>query len=141
MRACEVATFTTPTGDVRVIHKTRRGLSVKRERSTNVLALTNAAAPLIGKRIREARLRAGLSLEEVGRRAGFRNANLKNYVWALENPLASDRGAFRFGTLYALSFALGVSPHDLLPSTSEVLAAAGAVTIGAPVLSVGVADK
>ena len=133
-----VAEFEDHRGEKRRIHKTRRGqLQVLNENPSVSHSLTNAAGPLIGARINAARLAAGLTLSEMVVRAGFNNMSPKEYGWALENPGKTDRGAMRFGSLYAIAAALGVGIEDLLPPLDEVLEVAGVSPISATVLVVG----
>lgn len=115
-------------GDKRTIHKTRHGLQVLRKRRTVILDLSMALGPMIGERIRAARIAAGMSMSELARKAGLATldaTNAKHRTYEIEK--GSRRYGVRIGTLYAIAAALGVSPADLLPNSEDVMKAAGVV--------------
>lgn len=119
-----VCDYTDQYGDKRTIHKTRHGLAKKRPRSTPIIAMSNACAILLGRNIKNARQRTGMTMKQLGDSAGFIDVQVKNRIWSIENP-TDGRGGIRLGSLYAIACALNVHPADLLPTTDEVLALAG----------------
>lgn len=119
-----VATYTDDYGEERIIHAPKgRALRVAKNSETPVNRMNRAAAILIGRRIRQQRLSRGMTMQELGERAGLRNANQKSYVNSLEK--ATRQEGMRLGTLFALAIALGCEVADLLPPTCEVLEGAG----------------
>jgi DNA-binding Xre family transcriptional regulator len=119
-----VATYVDEYGEERAIHAPKgRRLSRATNSDTVVARMNRAAAILIGQRIRARRLEMGLTMKELGDRAGLKNANQKAYVNALEK--SSRKEGMRFGTIFALATALHCEVADLLPTTAEVLAGAG----------------
>lgn len=120
-----VAEFENRFGEKRVIHQTRHGLKVKRQGSTVVHKLNRTAAPLVGQRIKAARLAAGLTLAELCEKAGLASATPKSRMWEIENNVRKE--GMRLGTLYAIAAALDVSICTLMPRVEEVLDACGAV--------------
>jgi|HubBroStandDraft_1064217.scaffolds.fasta_scaffold09816_5 hypothetical protein len=120
-----VVKFTDQYGDQRIIHRLKdRRLSVKRQGNTPAHALNRAAAVLLGSRIKQCRIAAGLTMEELCVRAGLAAApgQGKMRIYEIEN--AKRREGVRIGTLFALAIALNVPISDLLPSSEEVAAAA-----------------
>lgn len=117
-----VATFLDQYGETRVIHRSQgsgnKGLRVMKNGSTPVELLNRAAARLLGRAIKARRQSLGLSLEDLGVKAGLKSGNHKQYVWSIENAMR-DKGV-RLGTLYAIAAALDCEPGDLMPSGEEV---------------------
>lgn len=132
-----VAEFTDRYGDKRVVHRGKRGaLAIKNNETTVALTMNRVAGVEIGKRIRRHREAAGMSLEELCLRAGLvANASPKARMWDIENSIRQQ--GMRFGTLYAISRALGVPIERFLPTTDEIAELAGVQTVMLPpVLSV-----
>lgn len=61
----------------------------------------------IGKKLREARTKAGISLQELGRRVGLTGWQISKYEHALDRIPAAR--------LVMIAKALGIPPQDLLP--------------------------
>ena len=122
-----VAEFVNELGERRIIHrpkgKSAGSLRILNPSNSPALRLNRAAAKLIGARIREARLAAGMTLEELGTRAGLKGNPVKNYVFAIERGARQE--GIRFGTLYAIALGLNVSVSELMPSAQDVSEAAG----------------
>lgn len=121
-----VATFADKYGEVKQIHATRHGLKVARGKSTVVLKLNGAIAPLIGLNIRRERLAQKMTLEQLCRKAGLASATPKSRMYEIEKGSRGE--GIRMGTLYAIAVALGVAPSYLLPSTEEALRDAGVLS-------------
>lgn len=119
-----IATYTDDFGEERTVHRPKGGgLRVAKNSDTPVARMNRAAAILIGQRIRARRLGLQMTMQELGERAGLKNANQKSYVNALEK--ATRQEGMRLGTLFALASALRCEVADLMPSTAEVLSAGG----------------
>jgi hypothetical protein len=122
-RTIEVlATFTDKYGDERKIRRVRRNrVQVMMTASTVCLRLNDAAVKRVGAKIKELRKSRGMSLAELGRRAGL-SANgdgpLKQRMFEIENSLS---GGARLGTLYSIAIALEVPIGELLPTSEQVL--------------------
>jgi len=114
-----VAVFKDKYGEERRIHNTRSGLKVERKNSTLSLHLNKIAGVLVGQKIKALRLQKGLTLEELCMKSGIVSATPKSRMWEIENSLRKE--GIRLGTLFALSISLGVEPHELLPTTREVM--------------------
>ncbi len=113
----DVTTFISRTGEEKIIHRNSRGrLAVKHEPSP-ILSLTNSIAPLIGQRIKEKRKEIGMTMAELGRRAGLTNHKPKNRIYEIEHGL---RGGIRLGTLYSIAMVLNIEPTGLLPPMKDV---------------------
>lgn len=119
-----VATFVNDYGETEIIHRKKgKRLSVFRGGNTPALRMNRAAAILIGQNIRQRRLAAGLSMRQLSIRAGLHNVSPKQYIHALETAMRSE--GMRFGTLYAIAYALGCEPRELLPPMESVMELAG----------------
>lgn len=128
-----VAEFVDRYGERRSIRRRKgKGLSVERVRVTPVHALNRAAGVLMGARIRAARERAGLTLEQLCVRAGLIAANPKQRMYEIERGHRQE--GVRLGTLYALALALDAPVGDLLPTPEEVQREAGVNFIVEPSL-------
>ena len=114
-----VAEYTDRYGDTRKIHQTRHGLKVKRENTTVALQLNQLIGIGIGQNIKRTREQRGMTLEQLCVKAGLASATPKSRMWEIENSIRKE--GIRLGTLYAIAFALGVEPQELLPSLSEML--------------------
>lgn len=120
------AKYTDSYGEERVLRGTRHGFQMKREATTPVLKVTSIMAKLVGQRIREHRLRIGMSPCELAMKAGLvscSTTHAKHRIYDIEK--AKRNIGIRLGTLYLIALALGVTPADLLPSTEEVMREAG----------------
>lgn len=124
-----VAQFVNDLGETRVIHrpkgKTRASLRLLKETDSVTHRLNRAAAILTGQRIKARRTEIGMTLEQLGVRAGLKANPVKVYVFSIER--AARREGVRFGTLYAIALALDCQVWDLLPTTDDVRDAAGVV--------------
>jgi len=122
-----VAEFVNELGETRIIHRPKGprvgSLRVLNPSNSPALRLNRAAASLIGERIRSSRLAAGMTLEQLGVRAGLKGNPVKTYVFAIEKGKRGE--GIRFGTLYAIALALECDVSDLLPTPREVADAAG----------------
>lgn len=136
-----VTEFVDELGDKKIIHKDHRGrLAFRRNSSTTAALLTQIVAPLIGNRIKKERLKQGMTMRELGEKAGMAAASnkyLKSRINEIEHGM---RGGIRFGTLYAFALALEVNPRQLLPTINEVLEHCD-IDIKPTVYSVVVSDK
>lgn len=126
-----VAEFVDQYGDKRIVHRSKRShrqLQLKNNESTVSLTMNRIAGVEIGRRIRAHREAADMTLEDLCQRAGLAaNASPKARMWEIENSIRQQ--GVRFGTLYAISRALGVPIENFLPSTEEVAELAGIQTI------------
>ena len=123
-RALREATFTDAIGETRTVHQLKgKRWSLRQEATTPSLALNRAVGPLMGAKIRAAREARGMSMAELAQAAGLVDAKPKHRIYAIE--CGKRQECIRFGTLYALAIALGVSPADLIPSAVEAADAAG----------------
>jgi len=131
-----VATYTDRYGDERKIHRSKNGrLAVKNESSTVALTLNRTVGKLIGGRIRDRRIAAGLTLEELCVRSGLVSVSPKSRMWEIENSIRSE--GVRLGTLYAIATALECEVAELMPPLEEVLCAAKVVNVNETRLAVG----
>lgn len=119
-----LATFEDKYGDIRTVHRKPNGrIAVKRETKTTILAFNQEIGQLIGARIKAKRTEQGLTLKELGVKAGITDGDVKNRVWEIENCIRGQ--AMRMGTLVAFAWALGCEPGDLFPPVDEIMAACG----------------
>ena len=85
----------------------------------------------MGKRVKKARIAAGMTLAQLHDRAGLEAAEglAKNRMVEIENggvgSTRKNKQGIRFGTLYALAMALDLPPSALMPSAAEVAEKAG----------------
>lgn len=129
-----VATFEDRFGDERIVHRTRSGLSLRRQGTTPALAMNRAAADGMGSLIKALREKRGWTLEELAVRAGLRTQSPKQRMWEIENSVRAE--GVRLGTLYSIAVALDVEVGALLPSVSDVKDAAGVTTRTLPEVAV-----
>ena len=116
-----MAEFTDQFGEQQVIHRHSGGtLAIRRKEPTVSLALSKAVGSLVGSRIRDERLKAGLSMLQLAERAGLLGG--KQAIYQIEQAMNTG---VRLGTLYAIAAALNVSPFSLLPAVSVVLEQTG----------------
>lgn len=121
----EVGSVTDKYGDTRRVYRQgQRGpLKVEKVNDTVSHHMSRVASVLIGARIKERRLAARLSLEDLCQRAGLSAVTPKNRMWEIENAIRGT--GTRMGTLYAIAAALRCEVSDLVPPVSEVMALAG----------------
>jgi hypothetical protein len=127
-----LAEFTDRFGDKQVIHRDKGGiLKIRRNAPTVVLAMTKTVGAFAGTRIREERVKAGMTGLQLAERAGLKGG--KEAIYGIETAMNTG---VRLGTLYAIAAALNVSPFSLLPPVSLVLQEAGIQTQQAERLAV-----
>lgn len=118
-------------GELRTIHRQKgNSLRVKKRADSVSHLLNRAAGVLTGKKIRAARIAAGLTLAALHDKAGLSAAPglSKNRMYEIERAGVGrnqNKQGVRFGTLYALAMALDCEVYDLLPSAAEVAKEAG----------------
>ena len=118
-----VGTYTDKFGNERIVHSPKgRALRVLKEMNTPALRMNRVACELSGSLIREKRISAGLTLDELATRAGLKSQTPKEYMWSIEN--CSRQHGVRVGTLYAIARVLCCEVGDLLPKVSDVETAA-----------------
>lgn len=117
-----IAEFVDRYGEDRVVHRTHSGLRVRRETITPALAMNQPITKMMGAKIRNLRIEQGMGLAELALRCGMGNGNPKDRMWRIENATRNE--GMRMGTLFAVAFALGVEATELMPTVSEVVAAA-----------------
>ena len=122
MKGEVIAHFEDKFGDRREIYQEspRGALKVKKLKDTVSHKMNRVAAVLIGQRIKERRIRAGMTLEELCEKSGLVSQKPKNRMWEIENAIRQE--GVRLGTLFAIAYALGCEARDLLPSVSDVTA-------------------
>ncbi len=113
-----VASFEDRYGDTRFIHKTPMGLRVARKEGTLVDHLNPVLSKMIGRNIHDARVRKGMTLEELCLASGLVSVTPKSRMWEIEN--CTRKQGIRLGTLYAIAVALHLEAYDLLPSAQSV---------------------
>ena len=108
-------------GEKQIIHRgSGSRLQIRRKEPTVALALAKSVGAHIGQRIKDERLKAGMSMPSLANRSGLRGG--KQVIYSIEQGL---NVGVRIGTLYALAVALNVSPFSLMPSVSVVMESAG----------------
>lgn len=127
--------FTDQYGEERTIYRQKgHNLRVKKRSDTVSHKLNRSAAILIGNKIKERRIKAGLTLEalllKAGLAAGAGQAKHRMFEIERAGNRVTGEGSrqfqgVRFGTLYALSVALNCDASDLLPTSKEVASHAG----------------
>jgi hypothetical protein len=111
-------------GDTRIIHRNKKGeLKVARQGTTVAHSFMAVIAVEVGKRIRERRIAAGMTLEQLCVRAGLSAAVPKTRMWEIENAIRQQ--GVKLGTLYAIAQALGCPIQKLLPTVEEAAETAG----------------
>ncbi len=130
-----IATFKDKYGHERTIHKAQDGKLALMNGSTVIIELTNAAGPLVGKRIRATREGLCMGRTELALKAGFSGDRrfIKNRIAEIEH---GKRGGVKLGTLYALALVLGCHLEDLLPTPAEVLEASNVASRSISVLDI-----
>ena len=116
-----VVEFTDQYGESQVIHRgSGSRLAIRRKELTVAFAMAKSVGVLIGQRIREERLKAGLSMLDLAERSGLKGG--KQAIYHIEQ--AMNIGV-RLGTLYAIATTLNISPFSLLPPVSVAIEKAG----------------
>lgn len=124
MKGQIVASFIDKYGETRHLRQSgKRRIQVAKNTDTVSHKMNRVAASMIGSRIKECRLAAGLTLEELCVRAGLVSATPKSRMWEIENAIRQE--GMRMGTLFALAHALNCEVGDLLPTVSAVSEMAG----------------
>lgn len=137
MRGKIVAEFTDKYGTVRKLRQEgRRSIKVAKDTDTVSHKLNRVAAKMIGEKIKERRLAAGMTLEGLCQLAGLVSATPKSRMWEIENALRAE--GVRTGTLYAIAKALGCEVADLVPPVATVAEMAGVGFATATVSSLSV---
>jgi hypothetical protein len=104
-------------GENQTIHRDKGGtLKIRRKSPTVVLAMTAAIGRHVGERIREERLKADMTMEQLAAKSGLKGG--KQAIYHAET--AMDTGV-RIGTVYAIAAALNISPFSLLPPVDVVV--------------------
>lgn len=123
-------------GDERIIHRNRgQALRIKKREDSVCHILNREAAKIIGRKIRERRQAAGMTLDELLAKAGLAAApgQGKQRMWTIENAgkgrARANLQGVRFGTLYAIAIALECEPWELMPSASEIADRAGVALV------------
>lgn len=124
MKGKIVAEFVDKYGEIRKLRQEGRH-SIKVAKNTDTVShkLNRVAAVMIGTKIKERRLAAGLTLEGLCLLAGLVSATPKNRMWEIENSLRQE--GTRMGTLFAIAKALKCEVADLLPTVAAVSEMAG----------------
>lgn len=108
-------------GERQVIHRgSGSRLAIRRKTPTVVFALARSVGAHIGQRVREERLKAGMTMDALADKSGLKGG--KQAIYHVEQSLSTG---VRIGTLYAIAFALSVSPFSLLPPVEVAVANAG----------------
>lgn len=108
-------------GEQQVVHRGANGkLAIRRKTPTVAFAMSHAVGRLVGERIREERLKAGITMPDLAGRSGLKGG--KQAIYHIEQALSTG---VRLGTIYAIAAALDVSPFSLLPPLSVVLEQTG----------------
>jgi hypothetical protein len=110
-------------GETQTVHRTKHGLQIRRKTTTVILALTAVIGKHAGARIKEERVKAGLTMQALADRSGLKGGKMA--ICHIET--AMDTGV-RIGTLYAIAAALSVSPFSLLPPVELVMRESGVIT-------------
>lgn len=121
MSQTNVTTFVDKYGDERVIYRSRSSkMTLKRKGVTPVIEISRALGEMVGARIKRARLRQGLSMEQLGIRAGLATSTPKQRIHEIEHGRKGDRReGVSLGTIYAIAFALDVPVCELLPTVDD----------------------
>lgn len=124
MKGQIIASFTDKYGETRHIRQSnKRRIQLAKNTDTVSHKMNRVAAVMIGAKIKERRLAAGLTLEELCIRSGLVSSIPKSRMWEIENALR--REGMRMGTLFAISHALNCEVADLLPTVAAVSEMAG----------------
>ena len=117
-----LAEFVDKFGETQVIHRkgNNGALAIRRSHSTVALAMQKSVGKLVGARVREERLKAAITLEQLAERSGLKGG--KQAIYQIEQAMNTG---VRLGTLYAIAAALNVSPFSLLPPVTVVLETTG----------------
>ncbi len=124
MRGQIVAEFIDKYGETRKLRQVGpRRIKVAKDTDTVSHKMNRVASKMIGAKIKERRIAAGLSLEELCILSGLVSATPKQRMWEIENALRQE--GTRTGTLFALAKALNCEVSDLMPSVAAVAEMAG----------------
>lgn len=124
MKGQIVATFTNKYGEEQKLRQVgKRKIQVAKNTDTVSHKLNRVAATMIGAKIKERRIAAGMTLEVLCTRAGLISATPKSRMWEIENAIRQE--GCRMGTLFAIAQALGCEVTDLIPSVEPVAEMAG----------------
>lgn len=100
-----------------IVHRDERGrIRIRRNQEVVALRMSKEISKIVGARIRAERKQQGMQLAVLARRAGL--TPTKQRMREIEQ---GSRSGMRIGTIYALAWALGVNPLDLLPNMEEVM--------------------
>ena len=124
-----VATYKNHYGETKKVRRTRFGWRVEYESPTDIIRLGRAIGAKLGVNIRKARQGAGMTMDELGRKAGLSQHKPKHRIFEIEKAATRRTNgdtetcpqSIKLGTLYALAAALDVEPASLLPPLNEVL--------------------
>lgn len=124
MKGQIVATFINKYGEEQKLRQVgKRRIQVAKNTETVSHKLNLVAAVMIGAKIKERRIAAGLTLEALCTRAGLVSATPKSRMWEIENAIRQE--GLRMGTLFAIAHALGCEATELMPTTTVVAEHAG----------------
>lgn len=127
----EVARFTDKYGEERIIQYNQNcDLVIKNSPNTVFRELSIAVAPFIAERIKEERIKKGMTLKELGEASGFGWANPKQRMYEIENAAKHQKSrkknpagngyGIKIGTLYSIAYALNVEPYELIPPLKKL---------------------
>lgn len=124
-------TFENSFGEEKTLRKTeRRGWQVQQDIGP-IGAMGRSTGRLIGEKIRKIRTEKGMTMRELGIQVlpGYSDYAIKVRIQEIETASKYRKDGqtygIRIGTLYAIAFALGVTPSSLLPSMEEVMKESG----------------
>lgn len=118
-------TFVNEFGEKQALHWSRNNnkFVVKQEPRTIPRLITMAINQLIGQKIRAARQAAGMTGKQVAEKAGIASGRTaKCRMYEIEKGRTYKRTyGIKMGTLYAIAYAIGITPDQLLPDIKDVL--------------------
>lgn len=123
--------FVNENGELKTLHWSRNNnkFVIKHEPRTLPTVLTHAVNELIGPILRTKRQELGLSMGQVGTRAGL----MRDTKYAKHRMYEIEKGSkfrksqgIKIGTLYAIAHAMKIEPAELLPKLEDVLNLSGA---------------
>ena len=79
-----VATHINQYGEEKRLHRTRKGWQMQSNHNTVIRELMRVIGPMIGQRVRSARIKAGLTMEQLGERCGLKLAKPKHRIYEIE---------------------------------------------------------
>ena len=128
-----IATIKDKFGEDRKVVQRGSRIRIAQSQSTPILTMNRPVGIEVGKRIREARLDRGFTLEELAIRCGITSGWPKNRMWEIESGQRAH--GLRFGTLYAIAAALNIEATALMPPVSTILAKAEVVKVQAKIVT------